>query len=381
MKLAGETHAVDGVPAEPCLLAKDATDVRRWHVAGWVTANGDIDWPRLLAECGHFEVPVAHCSLAAEGAVGRQTAAGSSGGGPSSPRSQVRPASSTTMTLADFRRTQWRAPGWPKPYLKDWHACLDLKDTQKLFITPPLFRDDFLNDWLSTKPGSSDYRFVYIGPAGSRTGVHTDVLHSNSWSAQLSGTKRWLLLPPEHAHLVEDANGICNVDAFPDRVASELCREVVQRPGEIIFIPGGWYHAVENIDDSLSLNVNWIDSASLERSWNHLLKEYRIAEHYIEDLRPLTSPAEFETLVDRNAKLQCGMSKADFIEMVRVGMNMDMDMGMGMGMGMNTCPDPHEPPDHRLIQRRRAYGNRFLAWSQRGAGRQDDNARRETMMS
>ena len=91
------------------------------------------------------------------------------------------------------------------------------------------------------------------------------------------------------------------------------------------------------------------------------------------------SPAEFETLVDRNAKLQCGMSKADFIEMVRVGMNMDMDMGMDMDM--NTCPDPHEPPDHRLIQRRRAYGNRFLAWSQRGAGRQDDNARRETMMS
>ena len=114
---------------------------------------------------------------------------------------------------------------------------------------------------------------------------------------------------------------------------------------------------MDNLEDSLSLNVNWIDSASLERSWNHLLKEYRIAEHYIEDLRPLTSPDEFAALVDRNAKLQCGMDKADFLELVRVGMHMD------------TGPDPddrrEDRRDDRLIQRRRAYGNRFLAWSQR----------------
>lgn len=340
----------------PCLLSRDVTDVGQWHVASWVTTDGDIDWSHLLGECGHLEVPVAHRSLAAESRVRhRKTSGGASCCKPSScsalssPRSLDSPPSSPTMTLADFRRTQWHAPGWPKPYLKDWHACLDLKDTRRLFSTPTLFRDDFLNDWLSTKPGASDYRFVYIGPAGSRTSVHTDVLHSNSWSAQLAGTKKWLLLPPQHAHLVEDANGICNIDEFPDQVVSELCHEVVQRPGEIIFVPSGWYHAVENLEDSLSLNVNWIDSASLQRSWNYLLKEYRIAEHFIEDLRPLTSPAEFAALVDRNAKLQCGMSKTDFLEMVRVVMN------------LKTEPDQDDPLDDRLIQRRRAYGNRILA--------------------
>lgn len=329
-----ERH-LDGNPS-PCVISN--TDVGRWHVASWVTPSGRIDWPRLLGECGHLEVPVAHHV--------------ESGGG--------HQPSPTTMTLADFRRTQWQAPVSPKPYLKDWHACLDLKDT-RLFSTPPLLRDDFLNDWLSTKPDASDYRFVYIGPAGSRTGVHTDVLHSNSWSAQLAGQKKWLLLSPQHAHLVEDANGVCNVDSFPDRVASELCHEVIQRPGEIIFVPSGWYHAVENLEDSLSLNVNWIDSASLRRSWNHLEKEYRIAEHYIEDLRPLTSTAEFAALVDRNAKLQCGMNKADFIEMVHVVME------------MVEGADSDDPLDDRLIQRRKTYGTHFLAWCQQGE--RDDDCR------
>ncbi len=103
----------------------------------------------------------------------------------------------------------------------------------------------------------SDYRFVYLGPAGSWTPLHSDVLRSNSWSGNVAGTKRcvggwpptslpqppvlpltrsvcaahtgccrcrgthpcacvcvpcapctlssrWLLLPPEHTHLLYD---------------------------------------------------------------------------------------------------------------------------------------------------------------------------------
>jgi transcription termination factor Rho len=37
---------------------------------------------------------------------------------------------------------------------------------------------------------TSDYRFVYLGPAGSWTGAHADVLRSYSWSANVCGKKR-----------------------------------------------------------------------------------------------------------------------------------------------------------------------------------------------
>jgi hypothetical protein len=36
----------------------------------------------------------------------------------------------------------------------------------------------------------ADYRFVYLGPAGSWTPLHSDVLRSHSWSANVAGRKR-----------------------------------------------------------------------------------------------------------------------------------------------------------------------------------------------
>ncbi len=37
---------------------------------------------------------------------------------------------------------------------------------------------------------TSDYRFVYLGPQGSWTPLHSDVLRSYSWSANVAGKKR-----------------------------------------------------------------------------------------------------------------------------------------------------------------------------------------------
>lgn len=43
----------------------------------------------------------------------------------------------------------------------------------------------------------NDYRFTYIGPAGTFTPLHRDVYGSYSWSCNIFGRKRWWLIPPE----------------------------------------------------------------------------------------------------------------------------------------------------------------------------------------
>ena len=48
----------------------------------------------------------------------------------------------------------------------------------------------------AAKAATADYRFVYLGPAGSWTPLHADVLRSFSWSANVAGWKRWRLAPP-----------------------------------------------------------------------------------------------------------------------------------------------------------------------------------------
>jgi hypothetical protein len=44
-----------------------------------------------------------------------------------------------------------------------------------------------------------DYRFVYLGPAGSWMPLHVDVLRSYSWSANVCGRKHWVLFPPSQS--------------------------------------------------------------------------------------------------------------------------------------------------------------------------------------
>jgi hypothetical protein len=49
----------------------------------------------------------------------------------------------------------------------------------------------------STQTSQSDFRFTYLGPAGTFTPLHRDVYASYSWSANIVGRKIWWLFPPD----------------------------------------------------------------------------------------------------------------------------------------------------------------------------------------
>ena len=39
----------------------------------------------------------------------------------------------------------------------------------------------------------------------------------------------------------------------------------------MIFVPSGWYHQVNNLDDCLSINHNWINAANIDKVRSFLL--------------------------------------------------------------------------------------------------------------
>jgi JmjC domain, hydroxylase len=168
-------------------------------------------------------------------------------------------------------------------YLKDWHLTAWLQmhhpDQLPLYRTPSVFPHDLLNSFLlqfhddgaAECPDHvqdslrSDYQFVYWGPTGSRTLVHSDVLHSFSWSYNVCGTKEWIFFkPPASAQSTET-----------DRTST--CR-VIQQAGEIIFVPAGWVHQVTNLEETLSINHNWITSANLDMVWSCLHLELQAVD-------------------------------------------------------------------------------------------------------
>jgi len=103
----------------------------------------------------------------------------------------------------------------------------------------------------------------WIGPAGTVTPLHCD--YDDNIFAQIWGTKRIFLSPPHHDEFLypREANAILFGSPFdpeaPDFDQFPLARqatmiEVIVHPGDMLYVPAGWYHQVRALTFSLSSN-------------------------------------------------------------------------------------------------------------------------------
>ncbi|KAL7606786.1 hypothetical protein Lser_V15G17263 [Lactuca serriola] len=218
-------------------------------------------------------------------------------------------------------------------YLKDWHFVKEYPE-YKAYTTPLFFHDDWLNLYLDhyhmhEDPDTyqkrddiscSDYRFVYMGAKGTWTPFHADVFRSYSWSANVCGKKQWYFLSPNQHHLAFDRNmkntvydifEEVNETIFPN-FKKTTWLECTQDENEIIFVPSGWYHQVHNLEDTISINHNWFNGYNLSWVWDLLLKDYKEATEYIEDIKDICD--DFEGLCQRNLAANTGMNFYDFFK-------------------------------------------------------------------
>jgi len=103
----------------------------------------------------------------------------------------------------------------------------------------------------------------WIGPAGTVTPLHCD--YDDNIFAQVWGSKRIFLAPPHHDEFIypREANPILFGSPFdpeaPDYERYPLARqatmiEVIVNPGDMLYVPAGWYHQVRALSFSLSSN-------------------------------------------------------------------------------------------------------------------------------
>jgi hypothetical protein len=142
---------------------------------------------------------------------------------------------------------------------------------------------------------NDDYRFVYMGPKGSWTPFHADVFRSFSWSANICGKKKWIFFPPGEEDCLKDINGHLVFDVnseelkdpskYPNYNRLKHRFEVIQSAGEIIFVPSGWHHQVYNMEDTISINHNWLNGCNVDISWEYIKQGLRDVENEIRDVR------------------------------------------------------------------------------------------------
>lgn len=117
----------------------------------------------------------------------------------------------------------------------------------------------------------------WFGEKGINTKPHYD--YSNNFLVQVVGKKRVRLFSPKNtphmypysmydcvtmdgvSHPAVQASQIADIDKIDHNKFSDFklskCFEAILEPGDLLFIPAGWWHEVKSLDVSMSVNFWW----------------------------------------------------------------------------------------------------------------------------
>ena len=201
------------------------------------------------------------------------------------------------------------------------------------FTIPKYFTDDLFKYVGEIR--RPPYRWILIGPKRSGSSIHIDPLGTSAWNTLLSGIKRWVMFPPNTPKdIVKGEKYMTNDDdneaityftrilprikqAERERIQQGLpslgIRECMQYPGETIFVPGGWWHSVLNIQDSIAITQNFVSKTNFVTCWR-LARDGR-RKMALRWFQRLACKRELSDLVER-AQIVNAVDGWDFDQMI-----------------------------------------------------------------
>ncbi|KAG0263471.1 hypothetical protein BG011_008764 [Mortierella polycephala] len=177
-------------------------------------------------------------------------------------------------------------PGFSLCFRDFLHYVRYNRDQDPLYLFDPCFVETvpkyFEFDFFSLLKGDSrpPYRWMLIGPQRTGAPWHIDPSGTSAWNTLLSGHKRWALYPPHivpPGHDPTSSKLISSVswylDIYPLLPPESRPIEIVQHPGQTIYIPSGWWHMVLNMDDTVAVTQNFADETNLTQVKHALLAD------------------------------------------------------------------------------------------------------------
>lgn len=99
--------------------------------------------------------------------------------------------------------------------------------------------------------------WIFIGPDGSGTTLHYDVLDTHAWLAVVRGRKRIALHPPAMLEADYDRHRADALAVLRERHGLGRWRYLELDPGDLLLIPCRWWHEVVNEGLTLGLTRNF----------------------------------------------------------------------------------------------------------------------------
>jgi hypothetical protein len=121
----------------------------------------------------------------------------------------------------------------------------------------------------------------FIGGRGQKFPfLHFDGWHSHAFICQIYGTKEFTLYSPDQTPYLYVKPNQYNASQIPDLEnpdydkfplfarSTPMCFQL--QPGELLFIPGGWWHTAKMLGPSITISVNRANASN----WSRLTRDF-----------------------------------------------------------------------------------------------------------
>jgi len=140
------------------------------------------------------------------------------------------------------------------------------------FSVPEYFAEDLFS--VLGEDGRPDYRWLIVGPEKSGSTFHKDPNSTSAWNAVVRGSKKWIMyppnVPPPGVHASKSGADVVTAVSLMEWFVNyykggsdDGAVEGVVGPGDVIFVPRGWWHCAINLEPTVAVTQNYVSGANL----------------------------------------------------------------------------------------------------------------------
>lgn len=189
-----------------------------------------------------------------------------------------------TMALGDMMDLILAStPEKPAPYLRNERLARWPRELRDDVSPLPVYtRPNWLESPLFVRRQSLSSFEIYFGGHGTRFPMlHFDGLHTHAFLMEIHGRKQFWCYAPDQAPLMYPRDGLeknrsmVNDVEHPDLERFPLFAEAVGvkfvlEPGEMLFVPAGWWHTTELLGPAISVSISCANAAN----WADFARDY-----------------------------------------------------------------------------------------------------------